>query len=255
MNIKLLSVKMPTHYNFDRSVVPDPNAAYYSNTPVANATAFSTHAPKALPGLFAPAVPNDILSKIPMPNGQDHGWGQHNATFTVKVLPTTPFNNFLKGDPTTPFRVPVGRPSRQSDDVDAQPRTEFMIRVKRIIDYLKTLNSPQLSTPPLDAYTLNYLNSILEVLTNLYANLNGRLPTSKEISDIEAVELLMTQYLQSVSSVAPAAVGIVPLAPGPPGPGPGPGPQPLPQPLPVQPQPVASAGDPNMSWEAIPAKV
>jgi hypothetical protein len=225
---------MPSIYNFDRGVIPCKNAAYYQNIPVPNATAFSTNAPKPLPGLFAPRIPNDIVSKIPMPNSQDMDTGNYVAKFTVKVLRTTPFNNFLKGDPTIQFQVPVGKPARQSDDVNAQPRTEFMARVRRIIDYLKTLNSSQqLATPPLDAYTLNYLNSILEVLTNLYASLNSRLPNSKEISDIEAVELLMTQYLQSISSVAPvaiapAAVGIVPPAPGPPGPGPGPGPGPCP---------------------------
>ena len=108
---------MPSQYTFDRSVVPCKNAAYYSNTPVANATAFSIHAPKAVAGLFAPKIPNDILSKIPMPNSQDHGWGQHNATYAVKVLRTTPFNKFLKGDPKTQFRLPVGKPGVQSDDV------------------------------------------------------------------------------------------------------------------------------------------
>jgi hypothetical protein len=178
---------MPSQYTFDHSVVPGEAAAYYTNTPVPNVTAFNKHAPQALPGPIMARVLNDTLSKIPPPNSQDHGWGHHTAAFTVKVLGTTPFDKFLKGDPATQFRVPVGKPANQSDDVDAQPRTMFGMRVRRILDYLNTIPSDD-----------ERLVMILGVLNHLYANLSNRLPTSQEIAIIEKYEVLMAKYFQSI---------------------------------------------------------
>ena len=91
---------MPPIYNYDNSStqayvekhgVFSEAAAYYTQQQVV-ATAFSQNAPKQEKGLFAPRTSNDILSKIPMPRDEDHGWGQHIATFEVQTPRTTPFN-------------------------------------------------------------------------------------------------------------------------------------------------------------------
>ena len=203
---------MPAIYTFDQNVVPDRNAAYYTNKPVSGVSAFHQHAPKPLPGLYDAKTPNDILSKIPMPKSQDHGWGLHTAVYAAKTLRCTPFNNKLKGDPRTQFKVPTGKPAaRQSDDVEAQPRTEFAARVKRIIDYLNTLYRTQPAT------FHSHLKVILGTLNKLYANLNDRLPTSREISNIEEVETLMAHYLPlpvpppaSAPPVSPPQTGLTP---------------------------------------------
>ena len=106
------------------------------------AKAFIKDVPKPEKDLFAARTPHDILSKIPMPRSEDHGWGQHIATFEFQTPRTTPFNSRLKGDPNSQFKAPVGKVGLSSSkkEEEVSPRTEFATRVKRIIDYLNTLN-------------------------------------------------------------------------------------------------------------------
>ena len=88
---------MPPIYNFDSNVFSEA-AAYFTQKPVI-ATAFSKDAPKPEKGLFAARTPHDILSKIPMPRGEDHNTGpillhmnvkQHELLHLIHVLKAIP---------------------------------------------------------------------------------------------------------------------------------------------------------------------
>ena len=122
---------MPTVYNFDNPILPDANAAYYSNKSVDSVSAFSKDAPKALPGQNEPRVLND-MSKIYMPNREDH-----TAKVVLKTLRATPFNNKFKGNRNTHFKMPTGKPGRQSSEVDFTEILNTIIFFSLIFHYLR----------------------------------------------------------------------------------------------------------------------
>ena len=91
---------MPGIYNHDYNRPIDSNAAYYSGKSYDNITAFhpSVQIP---PGLNEAKTPHDILSKIPPPRNEDHGWGNHTARCnSFPDIRNTPFNNRLKANPS-----------------------------------------------------------------------------------------------------------------------------------------------------------
>ena len=211
---------MPSIYNYDNSSAPCQNAAYFSNKPIEGVSAFHPNAPKGLPGLTAPRVPNDT-SKIPMPNLEDHNTGGHIAKVSSSSARATPFNIKIKGDTNTHFKMPTGKLGQPSDDINAEPRTEFAARVRLLIDYLK-------ATPGAE--------QLLNQLQQLYVNFNDRLPSSSEIAIIEAAEAVMAAY-----PAAPA-----PAAPAPPAPAPAPAPAAPAAPAPAPAAPVLTPDAPDM---------
>ena len=211
---------MPSIYNFDNSLVPDKNAAYYKNSAVDGVSAFHPSAPKQLPGESAPRVRNDT-HKIYMPRNEDHGWGNHTATFKAVSARATPFNNKFKGDLSTHFKMPTGTLGRQSDNTNAKPRTKFAARVKKIIDYLVgVFGNPSIydsSYPDASARVIpqRAIRPILKQLRHLYANLGNRLPSSQEIETIQKAEQVIANYrplvvLTAAEAAAAAAAAAVP---------------------------------------------
>jgi hypothetical protein len=181
---------MPSRYTFDNSV-PDANSAYYSASPDPRVTAFHAKAPKSSYLKLEPRVPTDTHT-IYMPRREDHGWGNHNARFKVLTKRATPFNNIFKGDPKTQFTLSVGTLGRTSTDFEAEPRTDFAVRIKRIMDYLATV-SPGATLA-------------MAALGHIYANINRRMPSSHEIEKIVAVEALMNNYLRTVPTAPTPSV-------------------------------------------------
>ena len=212
---------MPSFYVHDNSSGIKTDSASYFKAIAPPSSAFHRNAPRADPStsVFAPRIPHD-LSRKPPP--ADHGFGEFIAKSTVRGLPTTPFNKWLKGDPKTHFRSPVGKlgtPTNTPEDIS--PRTAIMVRVKKLIDTL------QISEPK---------SPDLVWLGRLYMVLETRLPDSTELAKIEELE----KRLSEVLAAAAAAAGVpgVPGVPGPPGP-PGPGPPGPPEP------PVPGAAGPG----------
>jgi hypothetical protein len=139
---------MPSIYNKDSSFASNENIAYFK-TIIKPSTAFHEDAPKSNESIFRAHVPKET-KKIAMPRNEDHGWGDHIArTKMTPRMHTTPFNNKIKGDPSTQFRCPpAGNPGRSKadDPNEIDPRSDFSIRVKKLIDALKAMlpNSPDL---------------------------------------------------------------------------------------------------------------
>jgi hypothetical protein len=180
---------MPSLYNYNNTVPTRPAARFQVKTK--GSTAFHRNAPQPLPGASAPHVGNTSHGLWPN-NLEDHGWGNHTAKYREISMPTTPFNNILKPDPSSQFTEPVGTPGFQSDDANAYPRTDFAKRVKQIIDYLA-------SVQPND--------DSLRTLRHLYSNLDSRLPSGLEIEKIEKIE----EMIRALNPpVVPAVVPDVP---------------------------------------------
>ena len=217
---------MPSFYVHDNSSGIKTDSASYFKAIAPPSSAFHRNAPRADPStsVFAPRIPHD-LSRKPPP--ADHGFGEFIAKSTVRGLPTTPFNKWLKGDPKTHFRSPVGKlgtPTNTPEDIS--PRTAIMVRVKKLIDTL------QISEPK---------SPDLVWLGRLYMVLETRLPDSTELAKIEELE----KRLSEVLAAAAAAAGVpgVPGVPGAPGPGP-PGPGAAGVPGPPGPGPPGPPGPP-----------
>jgi hypothetical protein len=181
---------MPAFYTYDRTVKQE-SAGKYKSIPTPNATAFHPNAPKPLVKALEPHIPQGI-QKIPPPKGMsDDSFGQVTASFVHKTIRATPFNNKLKGNPKEQFKLPsFGKVGKQSTDTVST----FANRVKRVIEYLRALQRPD-------------MEDIFKSLMALYVS--DRLPNKKELEQIDAVEKLIFQY-NIVPPPAPLRVEIPP---------------------------------------------
>lgn len=171
---------MPSIYTFDNSAVRSVMDARV--TAITHpSTAFHKNAPKSINNLGPVSIPHETV-KIYMPRNEDHGWGHHIARTSMEVHKrTTPFNNRIKGDQSTHFKCPVGKLGvAPGAPENSEPRTEFMVRVKRIIDALSGLMP--------NSYGLAFARA-------LYANLNDRMPNSVEIANIVELEIQLAGLL------------------------------------------------------------
>lgn len=180
---------MPAVYTYDRTT-PQESAGKYSGRPTPNVTAFNSSAPKPLVKVLEPHIPQGI-QKIPPPHNRDDSFGQVTASFVHKTIRATPFNNKLKGNPKEQFKSPsYGKVGKQSTDTVST----FANRVKRVIEYLRALQRPD-------------MEDIFKSLIALYVS--DRLPNKKELEQIDAVEKLIFQY-NIVPPPAPLRVEIPP---------------------------------------------
>lgn len=180
---------MPAVYTYDRTT-PQESAGKYSGRPTPNVTAFNSSAPKPLVKVLEPHIPQGI-QKIPPPHNRDDSFGQVTASFVHKTIRATPFNNKLKGNPKEQFKSPsYGKVGKQSTDTVST----FANRVKRVIEYLRALQRPD-------------MEDIFKSLIALYVS--DRLPNKKELEQIDAVEKLIFQY-NIVPPPAPLRVNIPP---------------------------------------------
>jgi hypothetical protein len=174
---------MPSIYNYDNPI-PSVDAVYYKNVTPIGVTAFHPNAPKGLPGLTAPRILSNTDCYIP---GVDHNGGNQIAAGRIITTATTPFDNVIKGDPSSQFEMPILTFGIQSSDIDADPRTTYAQRVRIIMDSLVDISAKQ--TAKLTSAGLTFAG-----LKHLYVNLNKRQPSRLEVEQIESAEALLDKY-------------------------------------------------------------